>query len=221
MTMAIRKDGIDTRDKILKAASEVFAKKGYRNTRVADICGRAGSNVAAVNYHFGSKDALYVVVWRNAFDEALRAYPPDGGLPPDAPAEQCLRALVHSTLHRILGAGRLGHAGRILMREMSDPSEAIRGVLRDVIRPLRERTRMIMKRLLGPKANDRDIGFCEMSVIHQCLAMGFRRGKLPPGITKGGGKATPDLIDDLVEHITNFSLAGIRAVRENIVKNNR
>jgi len=79
---------------------------------------------------------------------------------------------------------------------------------------------MIMKRLLGPKANDRDIGFCEMSVIHQCLAMGFRRGKLPPGITKGGGKPTPDLIDDLVEHITNFSLAGIQAVRENIVKNN-
>lgn len=217
--MAIRKDGIDTRNKILKAASEVFAKEGYRNTTVADICRRAGSNVAAVNYHFGSKDALYVIVWRNAFEEALRAYPPDGGLPPDAPAEQCLHALVHSALHRILGAGRLGHAGRILIREMSDPSEAIRGVLRDVVRPLRERTRKIIKRLLGPNASDREIGFCEMSVIHQCLAMGFRRGKLPPGIIKGGGKPTPELIDDLVEHVTNFSLAGIQAIRENIDNN--
>ncbi|MBN2315625.1 MAG: CerR family C-terminal domain-containing protein [Sedimentisphaerales bacterium] len=217
--MAIRKDGIDTRDKILKAASEVFAKEGYRNTTVADICRRAGSNVAAVNYHFGSKDALYVIVWRNAFEEALRAYPPDGGLPPDAPAEQCLHALVHSALHRILGAGRLGHAGRILIREMSDPSEAIRGVFRDVVRPLRERTRKIIKRLLGPNANDREIGFCEMSVLHQCLAMGFRRGKLPPGVIKGGGKPTPELIDALAEHITKFSLAGIQAVRENINNN--
>lgn len=217
--MAIRKDGIDTRDKILKAASEVFAKQGYRNTTVADICQRAGSNVAAVNYHFGSKDALYVIVWRNAFEEALKAFPPDGGLPPDASAEQCLHALVHSALHRILGAGRLGHAGRILMREMSDPSEAIRDALHDVIRPLRERMRKIIKQLLGPKASNRDIGFCEMSVIHQCLAMGFRRGKLPPGIIKGRGKPTPELIDTLAEHITNFSLAGIQAVRENIDNN--
>jgi AcrR family transcriptional regulator len=214
--MAIRKDGIDTRDKIIKAASEVFAKRGYRNTTVAEICRRAGSNVAAVNYHFGSKDALYVVVWRNAFEETLRIYPPDGGLPPDAPAEQCLRALIHSILHRILEAGRLGHAGRILIHEMFDPTDAIRKVLRDVIRPLRERARGIIKQLLGPKASDRDIGFCQMSVIHQCLAMGFRKGKFPPDIIKGRGKPSPELIDALVEHITFFSLAGIKAVRRDI-----
>ena len=218
--MAIRKDGIDTREKILKAASKVFAEKGCRNTTVAEICRRAGCNVAAVNYHFGSKDTLYGVVWRNAFEEALRAYPPDGGLSPEAPAEHCLLALIHSNLHRILDAGRLGHAGRILMREMSDPSDAIRSVLRDVIHPLRERTRKIIKRLLGPGATDREIGFCEMSVIHQCLAMGFRRGKLPPGIIKGKGKPTPELIDALVEHITCFSLAGIRAIRKNINSKN-
>jgi len=214
--MAIRKDGIDTREKILKAASKVFAEKGCRNTTVAEICHRAGCNVAAVNYHFGSKDALYGVVWRNAFEEALRAYPPDGGLSPEASAEHCLQALIHSNLHRILDAGRLGHSGRILMREMSDPSDAIRSVLRDIIHPLRERTRKIIKRLLGPGATDREIGFCEMSVIHQCLAMGFRRGKLPPGIIKGKGKPTPELIDALVEHVTRFSLAGIKAVRRDI-----
>jgi AcrR family transcriptional regulator len=218
--MAIRKDGIDTREKLLKTASEVFARQGYRNTTVAEICQRAGSNIAAVNYHFGSKDALYTAVWRNAFEEALRAYPPDGGLPPDAPAEQCLRALIHSNLHRLLDTGQLGYAGRILMREMSDPTEAIRNALRDTIQPLRERTRKIIKRLLGPRAGNREIGFCEMSVIHQCLAMGFRKGKLPPGIIKGGGRPTTELIDALVEHITCFSLAGIKAVRENLKTQN-
>jgi AcrR family transcriptional regulator len=214
--MAIRKDGIDTRKKLLKTASEVFAKQGYRNTTVAEICRRAGSNIAAVNYHFGSKDALYTAVWRNAFEEALRAYPPDGGLPSDAPAEQSLRVLIHSNLHRLLDTGQLGYAGRILMREMSDPTEAIRDALRDAIQPLRERTRKIIKRLLGPGASNRQIGFCEMSVIHQCLAIGFRRGKFPPGIIKGRGKPTPELIDALVEHITRFSLAGIKAIRENV-----
>jgi len=214
--MAIREDGINTREKSLKAASEVFAKKGYRNATAAEICQRAGSNVAAVNYYFGSKDTLYMIVWRNAFDQALRAYPPDRGLPPDAPAEQRLRALIHFNLHRVLDAGRLGHAERILMWEMSDPTEAIRSVLRDIIRPLRERTRTVIKRLLGPKARDQEIGFCEMSVIHQCLAMGFRRGNLPPSTVRSKGKPTPELMDALAEHITCFSLAGIKVVRENI-----
>ena len=82
--MAVRKDGLDTYKKLLKAASEVFAEKGYRDATIAEICRRAQSNVAAVNYHFGSKDELYIAVWKNAFEEALRIYPPDGGLPPDA-----------------------------------------------------------------------------------------------------------------------------------------
>jgi len=214
--MAIRKDGMDTRDKLLKAASVVFAEKGYRDTTVAEICWRAGSNVAAVNYHFGGKDALYVLVWRNAFEEALQVYPPDGGLLPEAPAEQRLRALVHSTLHRIMDDGRLGYAGQILLREMSNPTEVISEVRHDVIRPLCEQTRQIIGELLGPKADEQRLTFCELSLIHQCLAIGFRKvkGRLPSFFSRG--KPTPELINALVEHITRFSLAGIKAARKDI-----
>ena len=212
--MAVRKDGVDTRNKLLKAASEAFAEKGYRETTVAEICRRAGSNVAAVNYHFSGKDALYVSVWRNAFEEALRVYPPDGGLPSKATPEKRLHALVFSLLHRIMDDGKLGYAGQILLQEMSDPTDVIRQVRRDVIGPLRDNTRQIITELLGPKADELHIGFCEMSIIHQCLAIGFRKKKLPPYITKN--KPTLELINDLVEHITYFSLAGIKAVRKKI-----
>lgn len=210
--MAIRKDGIDKRNKLLKAASEAFADKGYRETTVAEICQRAGSNVAAVNYHFGGKDALYAAVWRDAFEEALRVYPPDGGLPSNAAPEKRLHALIFSLLHRIMDDGRLGYAGQILLQEMSDPTDVISQVRKDVIRPLREHTRQIITELLGPEADELQIGFCEMSVIHQCLAIGFRKGKLPPCIIKD--RPTPELINGLVEHITRFSLAGIKAVRK-------
>ena len=205
--MAIRKDGINTQEKLVKAASEVFAKKGYPNTTVAEIGRRAGSNVAAVNYHFGSKDALYIAVWKHTFEEALEVYPPDGNLPAGATPPERLRALIHSHLHRILDDNRLGHAGKILLREMSNPTEIMRQIRYDVIKPLRERTQGIIKDLLGPQATEQDIMFCEMSVIHQCLAIGFRKERLPDNIMKT--RFTPETIDDLVEHITCFSLAGI------------
>lgn len=214
--MAIRKDGVDTYKKLLKAAAGVFAEKGYRDTTVAEICRRARSNVAAVNYHFDSKDELYIAVLKNAFEEALQVYPPDGGLPADAPAEDRLRALVHSVLHRILDDGRLGCAGQILLREMADPIETFRQVHEDIVRPLRQIMLQIVRDLVGPEADEQQIVFCAMSVIHQCLAIGFRKGRghLPAFLDQHESKA--EIIDALAEHITLFSLAGLSAVREKI-----
>ena len=54
-----REDTARTRGKLLAAAGEIFAEKGFRETTIAEICLKAGTNVAAVNYHFGSKEALY------------------------------------------------------------------------------------------------------------------------------------------------------------------
>ena len=215
--MAVRKDGIDTYKKVLKAASEVFAEKGYRKATIAEICRRAKSNVAAVNYHFGSKDELYIVVWRHAFEEALRIYPPDGGLPKDATPEERLGAFHHSILHRILDDGRLGCSGQIILREMADPTEALKRVRENMIRPLRESLREIIYELLGPEATEQQIMFCVMSVIHQCLAIGFRKGRKRFPAFLDVSRSKQATIDALAEHITLFSLAGIAAVRNQIV----
>ena len=211
--MAIRKDGIENKEKLLKAAAEIFAEKGYRNATIAEICKHAGSNIAAIHYHFGSKDELYKEVWKRAFEEAMKVYPADGGLPPDASAKQKLRALVYSHIHRILDGGKLGFSGQILLREMAEPTEAISQIHHDVIIPLRKRMDQILRELLGPLATEKDIHFCELSVVHQCLAFGFRKGrkKLPPIFTDD--ELREGLTDQLADHIVIFSLAGIAAVR--------
>lgn len=212
--MAVRKDGVASSKKIFKAASEVFAEKGYRTATVAEICKRAKSNVAAINYYFKSKDGLYAAVWKNAFEQAMQVYPADGGLSPDASAEERLHALVHSFLHRILDSGRLGCSGQILLREIAEPTDVLDQILDDAFRPLQKRTQQIISELLGPKASDRELRFCELSVVHQCVAIGFgkSRNKLPPFLRNE--QLTHEFIDEMAEHITFFSLAGIRAVRE-------
>src|SRR5437868_9603164 len=57
-----RADGDVTRAHLLNTAGQVFAELGYIGTASKEICRRAGANIAAVNYHFGSKDGLYEAV---------------------------------------------------------------------------------------------------------------------------------------------------------------
>ena len=58
MAPQARKDGEETRRRLLEAACQVFGEKGYRDATNAEVCEKAGANIAAINYHFGSKQAL-------------------------------------------------------------------------------------------------------------------------------------------------------------------
>jgi len=49
----------NTKDKILETANILFAERGFGNTSIRDIAGKAGVNLSAVNYHFKSKEILY------------------------------------------------------------------------------------------------------------------------------------------------------------------
>jgi AcrR family transcriptional regulator len=211
MTVARRSDGEATRDRLMEAAGIVFAEKGYRRARVSEICDKASANVAAVNYHFGGKEQLYAEVWRAAYQESVTAYPPDGGLPPTAEAEERLRMFIRSMVFRILKHGPESTAGRILLQEMMQPTPVIGRVLRDAIRPIELHAIEIGRALLGTEAPELTVRYCLMSVVHQCLAIGFKGGQKPPIL--GRGRFSDDEIDGLVEHIYRFSRGGIEAIR--------
>ena len=58
-----------TKDRILHAAEELFAQQGFASTSLRQVTSRADVNIAAVNYHFGSKDNLINEVFRRRMDE--------------------------------------------------------------------------------------------------------------------------------------------------------
>lgn len=209
--MVKRKDGLERRAQLLESAMKVFSEKGFRDTTIADICRDASANTASVNYYFGSKEELYAEAWKTAFSNAMEKYPPDMQLEADASAEDKLRAVVKSFLHKMLDSGELGYAGQLLLMEMANPTEAIDHIKRDAIDPIRKRMISILRELLGEQAGEQDIVFCAMSVIHQCMGFGFHRGQLPPPLR---GLEINGLHEALSEHITRFSLAGLAAVKK-------
>src|SRR5512139_3551664 len=82
-------------DRILDAAERLFAERGFEGASVRDLAAAAGVNLAAINYHFGGKEALYRAVGERLMNElrerrmkAIR----DAAVAPDATLESVLRA---------------------------------------------------------------------------------------------------------------------------------
>src|SRR4051812_50156783 len=68
MTLRAVKPQHETRTRILDAAEELFMLHGFEGTSMRILTAKAGVNLAAVNYHFGSKDALIEAVFRRRLD---------------------------------------------------------------------------------------------------------------------------------------------------------
>ena len=209
-----RADGLETRRRLLDAAGALFAEKGFHDTKTADVCRAAEANVAAVNYHFRSKEELYAAAWRNEFERSVEAYPPDGRVAANAPAEDRLRGHILALVRRSMNP-----ASRdldIAHREMSNPTGLLAEVMNRSLEPLRQMHLAIIREILGSRATEQDVQLCEMSIHAQCFAalMQERQRRLAPQKARPIGPPRLDIDGDaLAEHITRFSLAGLREVK--------
>jgi TetR/AcrR family transcriptional regulator, regulator of cefoperazone and chloramphenicol sensitivity len=216
-----RKDARDTRQRLLAAAAEVFAEKGFWEATHAEICKKARTNTAAVNYHFGSKENLYVEAWKHAFDRSIQAHPPDGGVAPDAPVQERLHGRILAFMHRI--ADPDNREVEIMHKEMANPTGLLSEAIRQVLEPMRRDTRAIVQELLGDGADEQQGRFCAMSIISQCFGpmLHLRRIKKTSDASQPGGPPMQFAVEELAAHITHFSLAGIRGIREELQKKKR
>lgn len=143
-----------TRQLLIEAGAGIFAERGFKAASVREICARAGANVAAVNYHFGDKEGLYTEVLKYALRCAREKYPPDLGLKPGATWEERLKAFIHSFLLRIFDEGPQACHGKLLSREMIEPTKALDALVEEEMRPMAGQLEGIIKGLLGQGASE-------------------------------------------------------------------
>jgi AcrR family transcriptional regulator len=213
-TVAARRDDAATKARVLRAATELFAERGFHGTTMRDIAARAGANVASGHYHFGSKRDLYVEVLRATFAE-IRAVLSRGGVRPEratldraspAELERLLERRIAVTLENLLGPQL---HGALMQREMLDPSEALPLVVDEFIRPMMDEVAAIVRRL-APGLDDEAVTRSVASIMGQTI---FYRFTLPATLrVLGLARFTPPYARELAAHIAAFSAGGIERV---------
>ncbi len=211
-----KSDTADTRTRLLDSAVTIFAEKGYRDATIAEICERAGANIAAVNYYFRDKETLYTEAWRESFQRSLAAHPADGGVSSDAPAEERFRGRIRSIIGRI--SDPESHEFEIVHKELANPTGLLGEVIHECIGPIREQMTLIVSELLGGKASQDLVFLTQMSAISQCMQIvGLRhmRRKMTKAPTPYPSVADMS-VEKLADHIIRFSLGAIREIRRQL-----
>lgn len=114
---------LSRKERLVAAARELFAEKGFHATSVRDIAGKAGVNVSMVSYYFGGKEQLYTTIVRE-FADRIGSLFSEGtvrGLTPHERVRHYARSVM--TLH--LDNPQLAC---ILHHEMTSPTPVLDGL---------------------------------------------------------------------------------------------
>ena len=201
----------DTRRRLFDAALDLFTDLGFDNVTVRDICKRAEANLAAINYHFGDKLALYLEIVRGAVEE-MKGANAEMMAGTDLPAAERLRRYIRGYVPKLMLIDeRHAWIQKLMRNEMSEPTPGARLIIEEILRPRVAYLTTIVSELLGCDEKDPRVGRCVSAIQMQCFAC------LPhpawERVTPRIGERTPKAAEEMSEHIIAFSLAGIEAVK--------
>ena len=204
---AERTDGAATRQHLLQVAGQVFAERGLAGGTSKEICERAGTPLASVNYHFGSREGLYEAV----LIEAHRQIVGLDEMQALAHAQPDARARLRAILGHLAGIAARADTPwgfRVMLREVMTPSAAIPALADRAIRPKAALMLSLVGELMQRAPSDPVVQRGVMFAILPCLAMVI----VPRQIA---GLVLPDAQRDpvaLAAGLVDFTLAGLDAL---------
>jgi len=207
--MVLQQQEHSTRQRLIEAAGQLFAEKGFNGTSIRQVCAQAKVNLSAVDYHFGGKEGLYASTCIYVLDRRNKAIPLDGGFRIDTSASGRLRAFIQSYMARTCDLKRPLWEQQLIHREMMNPTPIARGIIASTMSEEVQTLKAIIRDIAGSKMDDDQLELCVLSIMGQChFHAHYRR-------YKATGLQWPHLLTktnkDIAEHISRFSLAGIQS----------
>lgn len=204
----------DTKEAILDAAEAIFAEVGFEKASIRQIVAAADVNLAAVHYHFGSKEALVEAVFTRCVGpvnaerlellHAIESAHPAGPLPLEALLEAFLAPMIR---HARAEAPRRAKMTRLYGRLVAEPSDALEHMMKRQFGGVVKRFAAAFHRAI-PEVPEPElmwrIFFTVGAAAHLLLD--------PPGFKKvSHGMCDPADVDAALEHLVRFAAAGLRA----------
>jgi TetR/AcrR family transcriptional regulator, regulator of cefoperazone and chloramphenicol sensitivity len=206
--------GAKVRARLLEAAGEVFARKGFECATSREICLRAGLNLAAVNYHFGGVETLYVAALEEAHARTTWVDKINLEGFAELPAKEKLKAVLRYLVFQLIAPGDAWEM-RLVYRELTIPTFAHEHFVATGIEPRRLFLRAIIAEMLGCPPGAPEVGRCMLTVMAPWMTLSVinrptLHGFLPDLDSK------PEGVERLVDHVEHFVLAGIEAIRADL-----
>jgi AcrR family transcriptional regulator len=196
----------DIKTRLIDAAGEAFAQRGYEAVGIREICHEAKANVAAVNYHFGDKRGLYIAALRHAqscsIDEMQEPV-----WPPNFTPQEKLRAFIRATLESKLAPERPQWHLELMLREVTRPTDACREIVEDYIRPMARTLFSIVQEMLPGATLNQQTWMIGFSVVAQVMFYQLNQSIVRLLMGEEGFESLS--LDVLTDHITRFCLAAI------------
>lgn len=201
---------MDTRERLLDAASEIFSQKGYAQATVAEICERGGANIAAVNYHFGGKASLYCAIWPYAIELTRSTYPmftENNALSSEDWLKQHIIIMINVTFDR----GKAGRFIRLLQHELRSPTQEFESIHQQHVVPLM----MFLYNKIGEILNTTDDRLirCGLICVHSSY---MSMVAVRPALNFLFGERAPDAeeVTTLGRQVFTYVLGGLHQLKE-------
>ncbi len=196
----------DTRQKLINYAGEIFSAKGFESTTVREVCQAAGVNIAAIHYHFGDKERLYLECVKHAHCQHGMI---DFDWPNGTSSQEKLTTMVTHMLTMMLATDQPAWQIELMMRELARPTAACRVLVEEFISPVFTQLLAIVSEMLPAETPLLARQQTAFSVVAQCLLYRYHR---PIGQLLIGEEQFQRLlnVDTVARQIVAFSLGGIR-----------
>ena len=201
-----------SKERILQEAEALFAERGFYAVTIREITQAARCNLAAVNYHFGNKQNLYMEVfrclWKPRAKRILARF--ESVL---AQRELTLQDIVHAVAEAFIKGPlsdeeRLRHF-QLMVREMARPTEAFEMVVGDVIGPFQRKLAELIRPFMAREMGQVALLLYIQSIISMVIHFNFARN---PVMRITGMEYDAQFKDELVDHVVQFSLSGLNGV---------
>jgi AcrR family transcriptional regulator len=202
-----------TKERILLAAAELFAEHGYHGTTHQMMCTQANVNIAAINYHFGNKESLYLKVWEYLVDIGMQNY--RDFINDDDKPEARLYSFIKWRVRAVTATGIKACLSQIMRREMNKPSPVFEQLQELYLNEKRKWFFSLIRDIVGHDLDARTItmaAFCIHSpLIHLVEMKSIMNTTLEESIKVQLANFWEDP-EALAESIYTFAIAGLREI---------